>query len=137
VRARHEAGGPRGSAGPGPSGGPAGPQGDQDPAGPAGPPGISGRVVEEASTRNSDRVHAALAYCPPGTRVIGGGARISGEKDDSATLSGPALTTSEPHNYSNADTGRFTGWVAFGQEVVPYAGNWRVHVRAICATVTS
>jgi hypothetical protein len=106
--------------------GPQGPKGDSGPKGDPGPqgdPGVSGYVeVNEYSAFDSNAEKSATAYCPPGTKVIGGGAVVNPD-------SGPvALRTSIP--ISGGD-----GWIARAYETSAYAGNWNVNVRAECATV--
>jgi hypothetical protein len=105
----------------GPAGAP-GPQGPKGDTGLQGDPGMSGYVqVDDVSAFNSDSTKSANAFCPAGTRVVGGGAFVN--------ASGPVATkTSVPR----ADG---TGWVAEAYETLDYAGGWNVDARAICVKV--
>ena len=69
--------------------------------------------------------------------VLGGSARISGSTDASTSAPGPALTASQYYTVYDPGTGYRTGWMARAQETVPYGEDWRVHVNAICATVST
>jgi hypothetical protein len=95
------------------------------PAGPQGPPGISGeQLVTADSSSNSNTVKSQSVSCPSGKKVIGGGAAVN-------TTSNPlAITRSSP-------TSDLKTWTAEAQETAAFAGNWRVGVYAVCATVTS
>jgi hypothetical protein len=101
-----------------------------------GPAGVSGRVVMTgASARDSTYTKSVAVYCPPGKRVIGGGARISGANDYSAAY-GAAITASWPHDLHDPSTGGVTGWAAGAQETSgSYTLDWRLHAWAICASV--
>ena len=109
--------------------GPQGAQGAQGPAGPAGPkgadgaPGISGReVVVETSVTNSDAEKTALASCPDGKRVIGGGANVFPNDVDDVVV-------------REAFPSSATGFYVEAQEIGAVADNWQVAAYAICATV--
>jgi hypothetical protein len=90
---------------------PAGAEGEQGLPGPQGPPGLSGRVVVQQSANSTG---AALAECPPGKVVLGGG--YSGAPD--ATFNGPAEAL-------NAGQ----GWLVIGTAGASFTAY------AICATV--
>jgi hypothetical protein len=78
--------------------------------------------VNEYSAFDSNPEKSASAYCPAGTKVVGGGAVVNPD-------GGPvALRTSIPISGGG-------GWVARAYETSAYAGNWNVNVRAECATV--
>jgi hypothetical protein len=112
--------------------GAAGPQGAQGPAGPAGPsgaqgaagaPGVSGRdVVVETTPTNSDAEKTALATCPDGKRVIGGGANVFPNDVDDVVV-------------REAFPSSATGFYVEAQEIGAVADNWQVAAYAICATV--
>jgi hypothetical protein len=105
--------------------GPVGPKGAAGPAGPAGPAGISGlQLVTADSGANSNTVKSQSVSCPSGKKVLGGGASVS---TTSNTL---AITRSSPAS-------DLSGWSAEAQETAAFAGNWRVSVYAICATVAA
>ena len=104
---------------------------------PQGEPGVSGRVVVTGdSARDSSFGKSVAVYCPPGKRVIGGGARISGANDYSAAY-GAAMTASWPHNNHDPATDGISGWNAGAQETGSYDLDWRLHAYAICASVAA
>jgi hypothetical protein len=87
-----------------------------------GEPGVSGvEMVTASSANDSDNFKSAVARCPSGKTVIGGGAGIGGPADD------VALSASQP-----ADEGE---WIALAAEVNPTTQSWVVVARVICATV--
>jgi hypothetical protein len=112
--------GPQGAAGPA---GPAGPKGADGAAGAPGAPGVSGReiVVAESDT-NSDTEKTALATCPAGKQVIGGGANVYPNDVDDVFVR---------DSYPSSTTGFFVE----AQEALAVADNWQVAAYAICATV--
>jgi len=116
---------PLGEGIPGPQG-PPGPQGEQGPPGPQGEPGISGLlVVTDESAAGSPPIDStALAQCPVGKEVIGGG----------ATAFGP-LIPFQVGLRTSAPTVDGTGWFAFGAEFEPTSDDWSVTAYAICANV--
>jgi hypothetical protein len=68
--------GPAGLQGPAGSTGPAGPQGPAGPTGPAGPQGpagVSGWELVRGATVTASGTYTAVANCPAGKRVLGGG----------------------------------------------------------------
>lgn len=69
---------------------------------------------------------AAIASCPAGKQVLGGGAWVS----NSVGNGGPALVRSVPSS-------DLTMWVAFAAETGSYANSWQVFAIAICAKVAS
>jgi hypothetical protein len=87
-----------------------------------GTPGVSGlAIVQVSSEADSDNFKAAVARCPSGKKLIGGGAGIGAPAND------VALNASLP-----ADD---TEWTAIASEVNPTTQSWSVAARAICATV--
>ena len=93
------------------------------PAGPPGPIGVSAeQLVTADSSTNSNTVKSQSVSCPSGKQVIGGGAAVN------TTSNSLAITRSSPA----AD---LKSWTAQAQETVAFAGNWRVTVYALCATV--
>ncbi len=72
--------GPVGAVGPqGPPGMP-GPQGDTGPIGPTGPPGISQYAHVSRNKQMAGANDSVSVSCPPGTKVIGGGASANSER---------------------------------------------------------
>jgi hypothetical protein len=114
------AAGPQGAAGPT---GPQGPKGDTGAAGEPGAPGISDReIVVAESEENSDTEKTALASCPDGKRVIGGGANVYPNDVDDVFV-------------RDAYPSSATGFFVEAQEALAVADNWQVAAYAICATV--
>lgn len=112
--------GPQGPAGPA---GPAGPKGADGATGPAGAPGVSGReVVVESTETNSDAEKTALATCPAGKQVIGGGANVFPNTVDDVVV-------------REAFPSSTTGFYVEAQEIGAIGANWQVAAYAICATV--
>ena len=105
---------------PGPPG-PAGPQGE------AGPVGISGwEVVFVDAETDSSSFKDAIAHCPAGKVILGGGARHSGPLEDVAlVISGVFTLLFE----------EYTAWKAVAAEVNPTTADWSLRVWAICANV--
>jgi hypothetical protein len=102
-----------------------GPVGPRGPAGPPGPVGVSGaQLVTADSATNSNTVKSESVSCPSGKKVLGGGAAVN------TTTNTLAITRSSPN-------GSLTGWTAEAQETAAFAGNWRVTVYAVCATVAA
>jgi hypothetical protein len=137
--------GTAGAAGPaGPVGpvGPAGPAGVQGPAGPAGPAGVQGpagtdgddgvsgweRVVGAVSVTNAASPKTAVANCPAGKNVIGGGYTLTAA-NGAAKLS---VTSNWP---SDSDS-----WSVTASEdtalLKAAAGDWSVQAYAICITAS-
>jgi hypothetical protein len=103
--------------------GPVGPVGPAGRVGPTGPVGVSGeQFVTADSGSNSNTVKSQSVSCPSGKNVIGGGAAVN---TTSNTL---AITRSSPSS-------DLKSWTAQAQETAAFAGNWRVSVYALCATV--
>jgi hypothetical protein len=123
--------GPAGAQGPAGPAGPAGPKGDagakgvSGPSGPGGPPGISGyQIIDAVSNYDTVTIKSALASCPAGKKLIGGGAwanAIAGSVSlqtvipvaDGSGLSATAYKTSIP------------------------AESWNLYVRIMCGVVAS
>jgi hypothetical protein len=106
--------------------GPTGARGPQGPAGPAGPAGVSALqrvdVVTPTSSVNSKTISAV---CPAGKRVIGGGARVTGNG---------AFKVSINEAYPDSDATKFNG---VAREVDATALTWALQVYAMCANVAS
>jgi hypothetical protein len=133
------AAGPAGPVGPA---GPAGPAGVQGPAGPAGPAGVQGpagtdgddgvsgweRVVGAVSVTNAASPKTAVANCPAGKNVIGGGYTLTAA-NGAAKLS---VTSNWP---SDSDS-----WSVTASEdtalLKAAAGDWSVQAYAICITAS-
>ncbi len=89
---------------------------------PAGTSGLSDlEIVYKDSAQDSDNFKAAVAECPAGKTLLGGGGGLSG------SVSSLALTASQP-----SDPGT---WIASGVEVNATSDTWGVRAYAICATV--
>jgi hypothetical protein len=116
----------QGAAGPQGATGPAGPKGaDGAPGAPGavGAPGLSGReIVVAQSDQNSDEEKSALATCPDGKQVIGGGANVFPNDVDDVLV-------------RDAYPSSATGFYVEAQEVGAVADNWRIAAYAVCATV--
>jgi Collagen triple helix repeat (20 copies) len=109
--------GPRGPQGPqGPPGSP-GPQGDTGPIGDTGQPGISNYQHVFVNTQMTARNQSITAHCPPGTRILGGGASANSER--------VTFVASQP----TADS---TGWLV---EAAADAAGPLIAADAICGTV--
>ena len=100
---------------------PAGPPG---PRGPAGPPGISGLQRFDAATSSSSaNSKSVVVTCPSGKRVVGGGARVTGNGS-------PKVSITE--NFPDSDGDK---WNGKANEVVATSAAWQLQVYALCATV--
>jgi hypothetical protein len=75
--------------------------------------------VQESVGPNSNTENSVFVVCPPGKKILGGGARISG---DPSTV---AITEAWPET-----DGRFR---AVAREIAPEAGNWTLLVYGMCA----
>jgi len=111
--------GPQGPVGPKGDAGAQGIQGPPGPAGADGQPGISGYTVVHESTGGAGLNHSIVAHCPPGTKVIGGGAStdLGGDVTQSAPVTQPPV-----------------GWFAFARDSFQSPG-WTLTATAICANV--
>ena len=72
--------------------GPAGPPGPRGLPGPKGPPGVSGIERVDASTSSSSANSKSVATCPSGKRVVGGGARATGNGANKVSINESFLT---------------------------------------------
>jgi hypothetical protein len=130
--------GAKGDTGPaGPQGvkgdiGPAGPQGvkgDIGPAGPQGPSGLSGYVrVESATAVDGADYKEGSATCPPGTKVLGGGAVIG------------STVGNHQHGVFISDSFPYPGqeaWYVSAAESSEMGAVWGLWVYAICAKVAT
>jgi hypothetical protein len=93
-----------------------GDKGDQGIQGIQGPPGLSGRVVVTANYSSSN--HAAIAACPTGKVVLGGG------------FNGPGVTFSGPSEALGVPDSDYSGWIVLGTDT-------SITAYAICATVAA
>ena len=125
--------GPTGRTGATGQQGPQGAQGPQGPQGPSGPVGISNYQVITGTTtfgtqRGATSQQYAIARCPYGTHLIGGGADSSSDETD-LTTSGPLESGGVIYDQWYA---RFvvTSLNAQGDSVT-------IHAYAYCATVSS
>jgi hypothetical protein len=124
--------GPQGDPGPaGPQGdpGPAGPQGDVGPAGAPGAAGVSGweYVVSAAVSLPTAGTKSAVARCPAGKQVFGGGFTSPG--------AGAAVVESHPVFGPVAGDSRSTpGWIVWARN--PSGPDSTLTANALCATAT-
>jgi len=126
--------GPQGPAGPQGPQGPAGPQGvpgPQGPQGPAGPSGLSG--YDRGHGFRVDNVppgsyREAIAYCPAGKVVVGGGAADLSDSQDFA------LTWSAPSDFSG---GFYHAWRARARNVGSIVQLLDLQVDVICVNEPS
>lgn len=79
--------------------------------------------VHNASPANNAPNKLAVAQCPPGKRVTGGGAHVEPQTTPLA------LIRSTP-------TSGGSGWIAHALAITPYPDNWTVAATAICANVS-
>jgi hypothetical protein len=100
---------------------PAGPTGPQGPAGPAGVSGL--QRVDLASSTNSASSKTAVAACPSGKKVIGGGARVIGNGAGAVSI---------VDNFPDSDS---VHWNARAVEVVATVLTWQLQAYALCAVV--
>ncbi len=134
--------GPVGPAGPQGERGPAGPQGQRGPAGPQGPKGgevaaqealtkagealtglaskVNATIEKSATAPQASGTRSAIAECPPGSTVTGGGFTFSGPDRASADI-----VQSEPEGN--------TGWHAVALQVGGNT-NWNLIAWADCTT---
>jgi len=112
--------GPAGPAGPQGPQGPAGAQGPTGPQGPVGPGGFSDvEIVSASATYNFvDTEKSAVAQCPAGKKVLGGGFKFD-------PILAPRMAESRP----SADR---TAWVAHAGQLTLEQGS--IFAWAICAT---
>lgn len=75
---------------------------------------------DASSPSNSNDFKSVFATCPPGTRVIGGGAALLGQ-----VIGTVVITSSNPSGE--------TQWEAVAAEFVATSGNWSLNAYAICA----
>jgi hypothetical protein len=104
------------------------PRGPQGPAGPAGPPGPGVGGLErrsEGTSTDSTNSKSTTATCPSGKRVLGGGARVTGNAAASVTIS---------ESFPDSSLDR---WNATARESDPTDAGWQLTVFALCATIGS
>ena len=99
--------------------------------GPQGPPGISGyHIVRAYSNYDLTTYKSAIAVCPSGEVVLGGGASIYTNKYDPNWQTAPvALKTSIPFASTN---GIYDSWEAIASITAPYNQDWALDVTAVC-----
>lgn len=100
---------------------PAGPPG---PAGPQGPPGVSGLQRVDASTSSSSaNSQSVVATCPSGKRIVGGGARVTGNGASKVSIN---------ENFPDSNGAK---WNAKAVEVVATGATWQLQAYGLCARV--
>jgi len=123
-----------GSAGPTGAAGPAGSQGPMGAKGEPGPPGVTGLETVQAKTPDNTFVQKQVrANCRGGRRVLGGGARVSGDSLQ-GELPSVDLNTSAPDRRVQGGRSR-DGWLARARETSNGAPSWSLEVYAICGFV--
>ena len=124
--------GPAGERGPAGPPGPKGDMGEQGPVGERGPVGVAeisdvewiGRQFLQVDTDSTKR---AIAMCPVGKELLGGGFRPPWDVQVELIESGPFFidgATPAP------------GWAVTLKETVPTGASWYPGVWAVCATIT-
>jgi hypothetical protein len=118
---------PAGPAGPPGKAGPQGAKGATGAKGDTGPPGISGyEFVLNSSASDSTNEKSALATCPAGKKVVGGGTEIS------SIVSEPvAVKLSYPF------VGATSGWFGRVYETTLTSDTWSLLVYAVCVNVSA
>jgi hypothetical protein len=85
-------------------------------------------VVRAEGARNADGVKTAVAYCPEGKRVLGGGV-VAGERE------GVAVTNTFPQNGLTGEPN--SAWEGVVVRTDGFTGVWGIATFAICAAVDS
>jgi hypothetical protein len=115
---------PAGAPGPAGTRGDKGDKGDKGDPGPQGGPGIAGLVrVEAQSAVDSDGSKNAVAKCPAGKKIVGGGGGLVSGTNRPLTV------------VASAPLEMLDGWAAGAAELEAYPGNWGVVAYALCASV--
>ncbi|MDP9438684.1 MAG: hypothetical protein M3P49_08060 [Actinomycetota bacterium] len=100
-------------------------------------PGITGyEVVQDGSDLSgSESMKSAEAQCPPGKRVLGGGAWA--DSADIGAAVGKVITIYRDQSYDDpSGNGHETVWIAEAAEIgTSTSAEWSLSVRAICANV--
>jgi hypothetical protein len=105
--------------------GPPGPAGPRGLPGPKGAPGVSGLERVDASTSSSSaNSKSAVATCPSGKRVIGGGAQAMGTGAGKVSIN---------QNFPDSAGNK---WNAQAVEVVSTGQSWQLQAYALCASVS-
>ncbi len=119
----------------GPTGptGPTGPEGPTGPKGDQGVPALTGvsglERIAYSSPNNSNSPKKAVAHCPTGKTVVGGGAQV---------FIGETGVTVGPIAIKKSWPGKdMTHWNAMAEEISPTNVNWFVTAYALCATLNS
>ena len=102
-------------------------RGPAGPAGAAGPAVISGlELVGASSVFDSNGSKTVVVACPPGKRLVGGGAGAWGRAMISMA-DGVVLTASHPLDERT--------WLAAARELTPTEGSWFLRANAFCAAL--
>jgi hypothetical protein len=112
-----------------------GPQGLQGLKGDKGDPGISTlsgyEIVSEQTTFDSSSFKSIQVSCPPGKRVLGGGATVFPSLADPNRDNAPVVVRESLPDSPNSAT----AWYASAIEIGSYNFEWWLGVRVICANV--
>jgi hypothetical protein len=145
--------GPQGPTGPaGPTGvpgpaGPTGPQGltgatgAQGPAGPNGPPGPAGslagyQIVSFDTEKLDTDEQIAVATCPAGTHILGGGSFIFNDTAVSGDYESVVLADSDP--FANFPSPGVDSWRVRAVRLPPggFHSPWHMRIFAVCVAAT-
>ena len=80
---------------------------------------------DAATSSSSANSKSVVVTCPSGKRVVGGGARVTGNGAAKSTIT---------ENFPDSDGNK---WNGKANEVVATSASWELQVYALCATVAS
>lgn len=85
-------------------------------------------VVYNPPTTASSADKSLTRTCPPGTAIVGGGARVMGAATFENNVNDVVITRSEP-----VSNGQPNAWIASARETDPINTSWRLNVFIACA----